>query len=40
MEAEGKSNKLLLAKVFKGLLEVIYSAKLYSKRKQYIQKKC
>lgn len=39
MEVEGKRNKDLMAKVLKGLLGIVYSTKLYSKRCDYLQKK-
>ena len=32
MEAEGLKNKRMMSKVMKGLLEVVYSVKVYSKR--------
>jgi hypothetical protein len=39
MEAEGKRNRMLMAKSLKGLLEILYSTKLYSKRCGYLLKK-
>ena len=39
MEAEGLKNKRMMSKVMKGLLEVVYSVKVYSKRCEYLSKK-
>ena len=39
MEAEGLKNRRLMSKVMKGLLEIIYSVKVYSKRCEYLNKK-